>query len=236
MLQEIWKYHKKTGYQWSLQRIAHCFQLYDIVRIDHFRGFDEYFSIPYGDDTAVNGHWEKGPGMDLFCAMKEELGELNIIAEDLGFLTESVYQLLEDSGYPGMKVLQFAFDPGEDSDYLTYKYDRNCVVYTGTHDNDTTLGWFAHMAEWDKDVAIRYMNNFYTPEDQRHWDLIALAMRSEADTCIIPVQDFLGLGSEARINMPSTLGDNWKWRMTKDAFSEELKQKIWHMTKLYGRL
>ena len=231
-----WKYHKKTGYQWWLQRIAHCFQLYDIVRIDHFRGFDEYFSIPYGDDTAVNGHWEKGPGMDLFCAMKEELGELNIIAEDLGFLTESVYQLLEDSGYPGMKVLQFAFDPGEDSDYLTYKYDRNCVVYTGTHDNDTTLGWFAHMAEWDKDVAIRYMNNFYTPEDQRHWDLIALAMRSEADTCIIPVQDFLGLGSEARINMPSTLGDNWKWRMTKDAFSEELKQKIWHMTKLYGRL
>ena len=231
-----WKYHKKTGYQWWLQRIAHCFQLYDIVRIDHFRGFDEYFSIPYGDDTAVNGHWEKGPGMDLFCAMKEELGELNIIAEDLGFLTESVYQLLEDSGYPGMKVLQFAFDPGEDSDYLTYKYDRNCVVYTGTHDNDTTLGWFAHMAEWDKDVAIRYMNNFYTPEDQRHWDLIALAMRSEADTCIIPVQDFLGLGSEARINMPSTLVDNWKWRMTKDAFSEELKQKIWHMTKLYGRL
>ena len=230
-----WTYHKKTGYEWWLKRIAYCFELYDIVRIDHFRGFDEYYSIPYGDETAVNGHWEKGPGMDLFNTVKEKLGELDIIAEDLGFLTESVFQLLKDSGYPGMKVLQFAFEPSEDSDYLTYKYQRNCVVYTGTHDNDTTAGWFEKLSDGDRDVALRYMNSFYTPKKEQHWDLIALAMRSIADTCIIPVQDFLGLGSEARINMPSTLGDNWKWRMTKGAFSEELKEKIRRMTKLYGR-
>lgn len=230
-----WAYHKKTGYDWWLKRIAYCFDLYDIVRIDHFRGFDEYYSIPYGDETAVNGHWEKGPGMDLFNMVKEKLGELDIIAEDLGFLTESVFQLLKDSGYPGMKVLQFAFDPSEDSDYLTYKYQRNCVVYTGTHDNDTTAGWFEKLSDGDKEIALRYMNSFYTPKEEQHWDLIALAMRSTADTCIIPVQDFLGLGSEARINMPSTLGDNWKWRMTKGAFSEELKEKIRRMTKLYGR-
>lgn len=230
-----WAYHKKTGYDWWLKRIAYCFDLYDIVRIDHFRGFDEYYSIPYGDETAVNGHWEKGPGMDLFNTVKEKLGELDIIAEDLGFLTESVFQLLKDSGYPGMKVLQFAFDPSEDSDYLTYKYQRNCVVYTGTHDNDTTAGWFEKLSDGDKEVALRYMNSFYTPKEEQHWDLIALAMRSTADTCIIPVQDFLGLGSEARINMPSTLGDNWKWRMTKGAFCEELKEKIRRMTKLYGR-
>lgn len=230
-----WAYHKKAGYDWWLKRIAYCFDLYDIVRIDHFRGFDEYYSIPYGDETAVNGHWEKGPGMDLFNTVKEKLGELDIIAEDLGFLTESVFQLLKDSGYPGMKVLQFAFDPSEDSDYLTYKYQRNCVVYTGTHDNDTTAGWFEKLSDEDKEVALRYMNSFYTPKEEQHWDLIALAMRSTADTCIIPVQDFLGLGSEARINMPSTLGDNWKWRMTKGAFSEELKEKIRRMTKLYGR-
>lgn len=230
-----WEYHKETGYDWWLKRIAHCFDLYDIVRIDHFRGFDEYYSIPYGDETAVNGHWEKGPGMDLFNTVKEKLGELDIIAEDLGFLTESVFKLLKDSGYPGMKVLQFAFDSSENSDYLTYKYQRNCVVYTGTHDNDTTAGWFEKLSDGDRDVALRYMNSFYTPKEEQHWDLIALAMRSTADTCIIPVQDFLGLGSEARINMPSTLGDNWKWRMTKGAFSEELKEKIRRMTKLYGR-
>ena len=230
-----WAYHKTTGYDWWLKRIAYCFDLYDIVRIDHFRGFDEYYSIPYGDETAVNGHWEKGPGMDLFDTVKEKLGELDIIAEDLGFLTESVFQLLKDSGYPGMKVLQFAFDPSEDSDYLTYKYQRNCVVYTGTHDNDTTAGWFEKLSDGEREVALRYMNSFYTPKEEQHWDLIALAMRSTADTCIIPVQDFLGLGSEARINMPSTLGDNWKWRMTKGAFSEELKEKIRRMTKLYGR-
>ena len=230
-----WEYHKKTGFQWWIERIRHCFEMYDIVRIDHFRGFDEYYSIPYGDETAVNGHWEKGPGIELFKVLNETLGEKEIIAEDLGFLTESVYELLEESGYPGMKVLQFAFDPSENSVYLPHKYPRNCVVYTGTHDNDTTVGWLRSMPDWDKEVAIRYMNDYHTPEESRFWDVIVLAMSSVADTCIIPVQDYLGLGSEARINTPSTLGDNWKWRMSPYAFSDGLKDGIRRITKLYGR-
>ena len=230
-----WKKLKKDNYGWWVQRMSHSLKLYDVVRIDHFRGFDEYYAIPYGDETAENGEWEKGPGMELFRALHKEIKELRVIAEDLGFLTESVLEMLKESGFPGMKVLQFAFDGSEDSSYLPYKYDSNCVVYTGTHDNDTTAGWFEKLSDGDKEVALRYMNSFYTPKEEQHWDLIALAMRSTADTCIIPVQDFLGLGSEARINMPSTLGDNWKWRMTKGAFSEELKEKIRRMTKLYGR-
>ena len=230
-----WDVMKADGYKWWIKRIDAACRIYNVLRIDHFRGFDSYYAIPYGETTAVNGEWRQGPGIELFKAVEKKLGKKNIIAEDLGFLTDSVRNLLRESGYPGMKVLQFAFDPSEDSDYLTYKYQRNCVVYTGTHDNDTTAGWFEKLSDGDKEVALRYMNSFYTPKEEQHWDLIALAMRSTADTCIIPVQDFLGLGSEARINMPSTLGDNWKWRMTKGAFSEELKEKIRRMTKLYGR-
>ena len=231
-----WEYHKETGYEWWMKRIAYCYKLYDILRIDHFRGFESYYSIPYGDLTAEFGHWEKGPDYDFFKTLKEKLGKKEVIAEDLGYLTPAVLKMVKKTGYPGMKVLQFAFDTSENSDYLTYKYDRNCVVYTGTHDNDTTVGWYEHMTDWDRDVALRYMNSFHTPKEEQHWDLISLAMRSVADTCIIPVQDYLGLGSEARINTPSTLGDNWKWRMSKNAFSDELKGRIWHMTKLYGRL
>ena len=230
-----WEYHKKTGYAWWMKRIRHCVELYDVIRIDHFRGFDEYYSIPYGDQTAEFGHWEKGPGMDIFRTVKETLGDVKIIAEDLGFLTDSVIRMVEESGYPGMKVLQFAFDPSEDSDYLTYKYQRNCVVYTGTHDNDTTAGWFEKLSDGDREVALRYMNSFYTPKEEQHWDLIALAMRSTADTCIIPVQDFLGLGSEARINTPSTLGNNWRWRMTQGCLTKELADQIRELTTLYGR-
>ena len=137
-----WEYHKETGYAWWIQRIAYCLKLYDVVRIDHFRGFDEYYAIPYGDETAVNGKWMPGPGMDLFRAIEAKLGRPEIIAEDLGFLTSSVLKLLEDSGFPGMKVLQFAFDARESSNYLPHTYPTNCVVYTGTHDNDTTRGWY----------------------------------------------------------------------------------------------
>ncbi|MEI3218677.1 MAG: 4-alpha-glucanotransferase [Lachnoclostridium sp.] len=230
-----WEYHKSTGYEWWLKRIAHCFELYDIVRIDHFRGFDEYYSIPYGDKTAENGVWKKGPGMDLFAAVKAKLGNLSIIAEDLGFLTDSVKTLLAESGFPGMKVLQFAFDSREESDYLPHNYAPNCVVYTGTHDNDTIQGWYGAIAKEDKKLALDYLNNRTTPEEDIHWDYIALAMRSVADTCIIPVQDYLGLGSEARINIPSTLGGNWTWRMEKDAFDSELIAKIERLTRICGR-
>ena len=231
-----WEYHKSTGYEWWMKRIKYSFELYDIVRIDHFRGFDEYYSIPYGDKTAMNGTWKKGPGIDLFKCLNEKLGNVDIIAEDLGFLTDSVKQLLKDTGYPGMKILQFAFDTREDSDYLPHNYNRNCVVYTGTHDNNTICGWYKEISEEDKMMSINYLNNKYTNENEIHWDFICLAMRSVADTCIIPVQDYLGLDSNTRINTPSTLGMNWTWRMKKDCFSKEIINKINMLTKLYSRI
>lgn len=215
--------------------MAHCFKMYDVVRVDHFRGFDEYYAIPYGDKTAEFGHWEKGPGLELFETLKRNLGELNIIAEDLGFLTESVLKLVKDTGYPGMKVLQFAFDSREESDYLPHNYRNNCVVYTGTHDNDTTRGWYESMNEEDRKFAIRYMNNANTPIEGISWDFIRMAQASVADLCVIPMQDYLGLGKEARINMPSTLGDNWKWRLKKGQITEKLSSDIRCITKLYGR-
>lgn len=230
-----WEYHKETGYKWWLSRIDYCFRLYDIMRIDHFRGFDEYYAIPYGDKTAENGAWEKGPGMELFYAIKKELGDLPIIAEDLGFLTDSVRKLLKDSGYPGMKVLQFAFDSREESDYLPHNYERNAVVYTGTHDNDTLRGWYETLNGEDKEMALSYLNNRATDISEIHWDYICLAMRSVADTCIIPMQDYLGLGGEARINTPSTLGGNWCWRMKKHALNGELAKKIRRIAGICGR-
>ena len=231
-----WEYHKKTGYAWWQKRIAHCFKMYDVVRVDHFRGFDEYYSIPYGDETAQFGHWEKGPGLELFETLKNNLGDLNIIAEDLGFLTESVLKMVKDTGYPGMKVLQFAFDSSEKSDYLPHNYNRNCVVYTGTHDNDTVMGWYDSMNEHDRDFAFRYMNNFRTPREEIAWDFIRLAQASVADLCIIPIQDYLSLGKEARINTPSTLGDNWKWRLKKGQITDTLIENIRRITRLYGRI
>lgn len=230
-----WEYHKDTDYEWWIKRIEYSFKLYDILRIDHFRGFDEYYSIPYGENTAVNGSWEKGPGIELFKHIKEKLGNVEIIAEDLGFLTDSVRQLLSDTGYPGMKVLQFAFDSREDSDYLPHNYNNNCVVYTGTHDNNTTIGWYKEINKKDKKMCIDYMNNKNSRESEIHWDFICLAMRSVADTCIIPVQDYLGLGEEARINTPSTLGNNWTWRMKQNSISKKNIKKIKMLTKLYGR-
>lgn len=229
-----WDYHRKTGYQWWIQRIAYCYKLYDIVRIDHFRGFDEYYSIPYGQETAQFGHWEKGPGYDIFEALKGTLGEMPVIAEDLGFLTQSVLELVKKCGYPGMKILQFAFDSREESDYLPHNYPRNCVVYTGTHDNDTTAGWYQSFAERDRDFANRYLGIDNTKDI--HIKFIRLALSSVADTAIIPIQDYLGLGSEARINQPSTLGENWKWRLQKGQCSEELAVLIRRLTKLYGRI
>ena len=229
-----WDYHKDTDYEWWMKRIAYCFTLYDVVRIDHFRGFDEYYSIPYGDETAEFGHWEKGPGYDIFQTMKSKLGKKAVIAEDLGFLTDSVLELVKKTGYPGMKILQFAFDSREESDYLPHNYTANSVVYTGTHDNDTVLGWIEALDEHDGEFARRYMNIRSDREIQ--WEFIRAAMASVSDTCIIPMQDYLGLGAEARINVPSTLGTNWKWRMLPGAFDEELAHRIRRMTKLYGRI
>ena len=231
-----WEYHKKTGYEWWIRRIEHCLKLYDVVRIDHFRGFDEYYSIPYGETTAINGQWLPGPGMDLFRAIEEKLGRPEIIAEDLGFLTPSVLKLLKDSGFPGMKVLQFAFDARESSNYLPHTYPENCVVYTGTHDNDTTRGWYHAVGKYARDFAKEYMCKPRLDEDSLAGDFICLAMGSVADLCVIPMQDYLGLGSEARINIPSTLGGNWVWRMKKGQFDEETAAEIYRVTKLYGRI
>ena len=230
-----WEYHKKTGYEWWIRRIRYCFKLYDVVRIDHFRGFDEYYAIPYGDETAVNGKWMPGPGMDLFQAIETKLGRPNIIAEDLGFLTDSVLKMLADSGFPGMKVLQFAFDPSAESSYLPHNYSKNCVVYTGTHDNDTTRSWYHSESKATRDFAKEYMNVQRMDEDNLAWDFIRVAMGSVADLCITPMQDFLNLDGEARINMPSTLGGNWAWRMKKGQFDKETVKQIARMTKIYGR-
>ena len=231
-----WEYHRSTGYSWWIQRIEHSFRLYDVVRIDHFRGFDEYYSIPYGDDTAKNGHWEKGPGMELFHAIRNHLGNVNVIAEDLGFLTDSVRQMLRESGFPGMKVLQFAFDSSENSDYLTHKYSYNCVVYTGTHDNDTTKNWLETASEHDREFALRYANSKGDDLDEAVWDMIRLAIASVADLAVVPIQDYLCLGGEARMNAPSTLGDNWKWRLTKNQMDHKTLERMRNLSKLYGRI
>ena len=229
-----WDYHRETGYDWWVKRVAYCYELYDMVRIDHFRGFDEYYYIPYGDQTAEFGHWEPGPRYDLFRTIKERLGEKEIIAEDLGLLTDSVMELLKECGYPGMKILQFAFGSDETNDYLTHNYNNNCVVYTGTHDNDTILGWYKTASKEEKAYANKYLN--ITSKEDVQWEFIRMALASVADFAIIPMQDYLGLGSEARINIPSTLGLNWKWRLDLKDCDRKLADRIKKMCKLYGRV
>lgn len=231
-----WGYHKETGYQWWISRLAYVFRLYDVVRIDHFRGFDEYYAIPYGDKTAERGKWEKGPGMDLFHTLDKKIKDLRVIAEDLGFLTESVLEMLKESGYPGMKVLQFAFDGSEDSSYLPYKYDHNCVVYTGTHDNETTKGWLENLQGHDLKFVREYINCYEQPVNDCVWALIRTALSSVADLAVIPIQDYLCLGNEARMNAPSTFGDNWKWRLTANQISETTLYHMREVTRIYGRL
>lgn len=231
-----WKYHKKTGYDWWIKRLAACFELYDVVRIDHFRAFDEYYAIPAEAETAQTGKWEPGPGYELFAVMKEKLGERRVIAEDLGFLTPSVLELVEKTGYPGMKVLQFAFDSGAGNAYLPHNYPANCVVYTGTHDNETTLGWYRTLVWYAKDFCKKYLRLEKYSDEEAVWEIIRAAQASVADLAIIPMQDYLCKGSEARVNTPSTLGDNWKWRMRKGAFTPELAGRIRDLSGTYGRV
>ncbi|MCF0132909.1 MAG: 4-alpha-glucanotransferase [Blautia sp.] len=234
-----WEVHRQSGFEWWVKRIAHCFKLYDVLRIDHFRGFDEYYAIPFGDTTAENGWWEKGPGMDLFHTISWRLGQRDIIAEDLGYVTDSVRQLVAESGYPNMRVLEFAFDErdtGTASDYLPHNYPTNCVVYTGTHDNETLVGWFEALPEHEKKMVRDYLNNHYDKDPDLYKDIICMAMRSVADTCIIPMQDYLGLDNTARMNQPSTLGKNWKWRLTKKQFSKNLQKDMKAIALRYGRV
>ena len=234
-----WDYHKETGFEWWISRLSHCFKLYDVVRIDHFRGFDEYYSIPYGDKNAKNGYWEKGPGMELFTAVEKALGKREVIAEDLGFMTDSVRQLVKDSGFPNMKVLEFAFDSrdtGSRNDYLPHNYNENCVAYTGTHDNQTIASWFDTITEDEREMAREYLSDGFTPTEKLNKAFISLIMRSKARLCIIPMQDWLGLDDKSRINVPSTVGKNWRWRLTENQLTEKLKNEILKTTRIFGRV
>mgnify|MGYP000881820131 FL=1 len=228
-----WQKLKETNYSWWVERVRANLSTCDIIRIDHFRGFEAYWAVPYGDDTAINGQWEPGPGIDLFNAIKSQLGELPIIAEDLGLMTQGVIDLREATGFPGMKILGFAFDSGEENDYLPHTYTKNCVVYTGTHDNDTLIGWFQKAKEEDRQFARDYLNS--RSDDEIHWDAIRGAWSSVANMAISPVQDFLGLGSEARINTPGVAAGNWQWRLKHGVLTDELAERIAKLTKVYSR-
>lgn len=228
-----WDVMEQDGFAWWVSRIRWAVNTYDLVRIDHFRGFDSYYAIPYGAKDARNGSWKKGPGMKLFEQAKLGLGELPIIAEDLGFLTDSVRQLLKDSGYPGMKVLQFAFDADSHNEYLPHQYTPHCVAYTGTHDNDTCLGWMESAPEHAQNFCKEYLN--LTAEDSLPWEMIRAVWASVAETAIAPLQEFLELGNSSRMNRPSTVGGNWQWRVLPEQLDDSLAQKIVQITRLYGR-
>ena len=228
-----WDVMAEDGYGWFCRRMKAMSSMYDIVRIDHFRGFAEYCSIPYEDDTAVNGVWIEGPGIALFDAIRSECGECEIIAEDLGFITPSVRKLLSDCNFPGIKVMQFAFDDSEESEYLPHNYEKNCVVYTGTHDNDTIMGWFADSPCAWCEYAIKYLR--LTEEEGYNWGMIKAAMASPADICILQMQDLLGLDNRARMNTPSTLGGNWAWRIKEECINFWLAGIMRKLTETYCR-
>ncbi|HJD22463.1 MAG TPA: 4-alpha-glucanotransferase [Candidatus Gemmiger faecigallinarum] len=228
-----WAYHKKTGYAWWIRRVRHALGIYDILRIDHFRGFDTYWAIPAGETTAKHGRWENGPGMDLFRALKTALGDLPIVAEDLGELFDSVRELLKASGFPGMKVLQFALD-GTDNEYLPHNYPANCVCYPGTHDNDTLLGWWENGAtEAERQQLTEYLA--LTGAEGVRDGVLRGVLASPALLAVIPMTDWLGLGSEARINVPGRADGNWQWRAAATAFTPELAAEIRAMTARYFR-
>ena len=228
-----WYAMKKDGYSWWIRRIGGAAKLYDVIRIDHFRGLESYWAVPYGDTHARNGHWVKGPGMDLVSVLKNWFPNVAFIAEDLGYLTPEVQQLLKDSEFPGMKVLEFAFDSREPSDYLPHTYTPHCVCYVGTHDNETVMAWKDAAAPEDIMMAKKYLG--LNEEEGFHWGVIRGGMSSVAELFVAQMQDFLGLGGEARMNTPSTLGGNWQWRLTEGQITEELTSKIADLTRLYGR-
>ncbi len=230
-----WSYMKNDGYSWWKKYLKHALERYDVVRIDHFRGFESYYTIPYGDKNAMNGKWVKGPDIELFDEFKKDFGEkLPIIAEDLGYLTPEVHKLLKATDFPGMKVLQFAFDTTLKSDYLPHNFNKNCVVYTGTHDNDTILGWLKTGDKIEVEIAKNYLN--FPSDNGFNWAMIRAALMSVANTCIITIADIVGLDSKARINKPSTLGGNWQWRIKGECINSWLAEILYKQTELYGRL
>ena len=228
-----WVYHEKTGYRWWIDRISATLRMVDILRIDHFRAFESYWEIPASDKDATGGKWKKGPGEKLFTAIRNALGELPIIAEDLGIITPEVTKLRKSLGFPGMKVLQFAFADGSENAYLPHNYEQNAVVYTGTHDNDTTLGWYRQATEYEKDHLRRYLN---IDGQNISWDFIRLAVSSAAQVAIFPFQDVLGLGSEARMNTPSTPSGNWQFRFTWNQLPHDAAGGLYYLNQLFNRL
>lgn len=227
-----WKYHEKTAYQWWISRIGKALEDVDILRIDHFRGFASYWEIPFDAEDARQGQWVKGPGKKLFHRLEKELGALPFIAEDLGIITEEVHKLREKTGFPGMRILQFAFGEERNHPYLPHSYDKNTVVYTGTHDNNTTLGWYENAEEREKDHFRRYMN---VTGEAPHWDMIRLAFSSPAQMAIIPLQDVLGLGEEYRMNQPGTTKGNWSFAFSWDMWDEGCTEGLRYLSDLFGR-
>jgi len=229
-----WKAHKKDGYRWWIARVRHQLQMTDYLRIDHFRGFEAYWSIPAGEKTAIRGKWVPGPRKDLFRAIAKALGsDLPIIAEDLGIITPEVDALRDTFGFPGMKVLQFAFEGEEESTYLPHQFDSvNCICYTGTHDNNTTKGWYESASEISRSKVRYYMN---TDGKSVHWDFIRTCLGTIAKFAIFPMQDALGIGEDGRMNTPGTGSGNWSWRCKSDAFSDDLAKALAQITKIYGR-
>ena len=230
-----WTALKKKGYDWWVKRIERNYEWFDVIRIDHFHGFNEYYEIPYGEETAVNGTLKKGPGIDLFNVLRKNIGELNMIAEDLGSFSEDNVKLLEDTGFPGMKVLQYGFTSW-DSIYVNHRHVKNCVVYTGTHDNTPTFAWVQEINDGERDFTRRYVNSMNTDYGALVWDIIREAYRSVGDLCIIPIQDYLCKGKEARINTPGTSEGNWMWRLVPNYLSDDLARSIRLLTETYSRL
>lgn len=228
-----WQTMEKEGYKWWIKRFEHSFKLYDTLRIDHFRGFEAYWEIELDSKDAVNGKWTKGPGIKLFRKVKEELGELDIIAEDLGFITENVKELIEETGFPGMKVLQFAFKKDENSEHAIHNHEKNSVVYTGTHDSSTVIGWSKDISKEELEYVKKYLN--LCQGEDLNWALIRGAWSSTSYLAIAPIQDFLGLDDNARINRPSIIGENWTWRLKENNLTDELANKIREITRRYKR-
>jgi 4-alpha-glucanotransferase len=229
-----WEAMEAEGYQWWIDIIKHKLRLFDYLRIDHFRGFAAYWSVPFGNPTAEHGKWIHAPGKKLFTAVMDAIGQAPIIAEDLGLITPDVIELIQHFGFPGMKVLQFAFDSGEGNDHVPHNYVPNSVVYTGTHDNDTVLGWFKGAKEGDRQFTRDYLV-LQGPEKTLHWEFIRAAFATVANIAVIPMQDILGLGSEARMNRPGVLGGNWSWRYQKGELKPAISQKLRQLVTRYSR-
>lgn len=229
-----WEYMKNDGYGWWIRRFAHAFSMFDLVRVDHFRGFESYWAVPVGAERAGEGRWAPGPGLVFFDMLKGWFGNLPIIAEDLGTLTPSFFAFMEKCGFPGMKVLQFAFTPGADSTHLPHNAGRDSVMYTGTHDNDTILGWWGSLDAATRRFASEYLGGVIdgTVVTDR---LMRAAMSSVSDLCVIPMQDILGPNTGSRMNIPGTPEGNWRWRMPDGAFTAEIQEKMKRMAEIYGR-